>query len=220
MRPAPPRIVVWDLPTRLFHWLTVVLLAVLYITERLNWMDWHIWAGYILLVLVIFRLIWGFVGSDTARFSRFIARPREALHHLRRVFHREPDTMVGHNPAGGWMVLLLLALLLVQCLSGIYANNDVANEGRWSEIVPAPISNAISDSHAWVWDVILAAVALHVVAIAAYAAVKRHNLLAPMVTGRKALPETCDYPRMSKLWVAGLVVVIAAAITVVLAEFL
>lgn len=220
MRPDKPHVVVWDLPTRVFHWLTVILLVVLYITERLDWMDFHIWAGYILLALVIFRLIWGFVGSDTARFSRFIAPPRKAAHHLRRIFHREPDTMVGHNPAGGWMVLFMLALLLVQSLSGIYTNNDVANEGRWSEVVPASISNAISDSHTWVWDVILAAVALHVVAIATYAAVKKHNLLAPMLTGRKALSEPCAHPRMAKLWLAGLVLVIAAAITFVLADVL
>jgi cytochrome b len=211
------RVVVWDLPTRLFHWSTVVLLLVLYITERLNWMGLHIWAGYILLALIIFRLIWGFVGSDTARFSRFMAPPRKAVHHLWRIFHREPDIMVGHNPAGGWMVLFLLGLLLLQSLSGIYTNNDVANEGRWSEVVPAPISNAISDSHTWVWYVILAAVVLHVVAIATYAAVKKHNLLAPMVTGRKPLPEACAYPRMAKLWRAGPVLLIAAAITFVLA---
>jgi cytochrome b len=214
------RVVVWDLPTRLFHWLTVVLLLVLYVTERLNWMDLHIWAGYILLTLIIFRLIWGFVGSDTARFSRFMAPPRKAWHHLRRIFHREPDIMVGHNPAGGWMVLVLLALLFLQSLSGIYTNNDVANEGRWSEVVPAAISNAISDSHTWVWDVILAAVVMHVVAIATYAMVKKHNLLRPMVTGRKPLPETCVYPRIAKLWLAAVVLLIAAAITVVLAEVL
>ena len=220
MRPDRPRTVVWDLPTRLFHWLTVALLVLLYITERLNWMDLHIWAGYILLALVIFRLIWGFVGSDTARFSRFIAPPRKAAHHLRRIFHREPDTIVGHNPAGGWMVLLMLALLLVQSLSGIYTNNDVANEGRWTEVVPTPIANAISDSHTWVWDVILAAVALHVVAIATYAAVKRHNLLVAMVTGRKALSEPCAHPRMAKPWLACLAMLIAVGITVALADFL
>jgi cytochrome b len=214
------RVVIWDLPTRLFHWSTVVLLLVLYLTERLNWMDLHIWAGYILLALVIFRLVWGFVGSDTARFSRFMAPPLKALHHLQRIFHREPDTMVGHNPAGGWMVLFMLALLLVQSLSGIYTNNDVANEGRWSEVVPAAISNAISDSHTWVWYVILAAVVLHVVAIATYAAVKRHNLVAAMVTGRKALSEPCAHPRMAKPWLAGPVLLIAAAITFVLAYVL
>jgi cytochrome b len=214
------RVVVWDLPTRLFHWLTVILLALLYVTERLNWMVLHVWAGYILLALVIFRFIWGFVGSDTARFRHFVGAPRKAVHHLRRIFHHEPDTVVGHNPAGGWMVLLMLGLLLVQSLSGIYTNNDVANEGRWSDVVPASISNAISDSHAWVWDVILATIVLHVIAIATYWAIKKHNLVAPMVTGRKALPETCVYPRMAKLWLAGPVLVIAAAITFLLADFL
>jgi cytochrome b len=183
-------------------------------------MDGHVWCGEILLAALLFRLLWGVFGSDTARFSHFVASPMQAFRHIRSALRREPDRQVGHNPAGGWMVLLMLGLLLVQSLSGIYTNNDVANEGRWSDVVPASISNAISDSHAWVWDVILATIVLHVIAIATYWAIKKHNLVAPMVTGRKALPETCVYPRMAKLWLAGPVLVIAAAITFLLADFL
>ncbi len=103
------KIVVWDVPTRLFHWLTVILVAAAYATWRVNWMDWHAYAGYALLALVVFRLLWGFFGSETARFARFLAAPRRAAGHLAQLLQREPDRQVGHNPAGGWMVLLLLA---------------------------------------------------------------------------------------------------------------
>jgi cytochrome b len=100
------RIVVWDVPTPLFHWLTVMLVATAYATWRLNWMDWHAYAGYALLVLVVFRLLWGFFGSETAQFARFLSAPRRAACDLVQLFRQEPDPQVGHNPAGGWMVLL------------------------------------------------------------------------------------------------------------------
>ena len=106
MNSSNQKIQVWDAPTRLFHWLTAALVVAAYVTWRLDWMDWHAKAGYALLALVIFRLLWGVVGSDTARFSRFVASPRLAIHHLQHALRREPDHQVGHNPAGAWMVLL------------------------------------------------------------------------------------------------------------------
>jgi cytochrome b len=193
------RVTVWDLPTRLFHWLVVALVAAAYATWRLNWMDWHAWVGDALLALVLWRLLWGCFGSDTARFSRFLASPRAALRHLAHIGRREPDHEVGHNPAGGWMVLLLLALLLGQILTGIYVDNDVADEGPLTELTPAPIANLITALHKLLWDALLAAVALHLLAILVYAVVKRHNLLLPMVTGRKWLPESVARPRLAGL---------------------
>src|SRR5208282_4696133 len=94
---------VWDLPVRLFHWLVVALVAAAYATWRLNWMGWHAGVGDALLALVLWRLLWGCFGSDTARFSRFLASPRATLHHLAHIRRREPDREAGHNPAGGWM---------------------------------------------------------------------------------------------------------------------
>ena len=190
-------VLVWDLPTRLFHWLTVALVIAAYATWRLNWMDWHAWAGEALLALVLFRLLWGFFGSETARFSAFVAAPRAALRHLAHSRRREPDRQVGHNPAGGWMVLLLLALLLAETLTGLYVNNDIADEGPLSELVPAPIANLISNLHGYFWDALLAAVILHVLAILAYAVAKRHNLVTPMITGRKPLPQDITRPRLA-----------------------
>jgi cytochrome b len=197
------RVVVWDLPTRLFHWLATALVAAAYATWRLNWMDWHVRVGSALLAVLLFRLLWGFFGSETARFSCFLASPRIAVRHLARTFRREPDRQAGHNPAGGWMVLLLLVLLLGETLTGLYVANDIADVGPLTALTPASIANAINALHAILWDALLAAVALHVAAIFVYAAAKRHNLLVPMITGRKTLPAGIGQPRMVSLLRAG-----------------
>jgi cytochrome b len=190
---------VWDLPTRVFHWLVVTLVVVAYVTWKLNWMDWHTRAGYTLLTLVLFRILWGFFGSDTAQFARFLASPRAATQHLKHLFLREPDQQVGHNAAGGWMVMMLLALLLGETLTGVYVLNDVADEGPLTELTPAPIANAITALHGFFWDALLAGATLHMLAILVYAIAKGHNLLRPMVTGYKSLPADVRIPHMAGL---------------------
>lgn len=217
---AARTVLVWDLPTRLFHWLTVVLVAAAYITWRLDWMDWHLLAGKVLLALLLFRLTWGVVGSETARFASFLAFPRAAAQHLARIFRREPDEQIGHNPAGGWMVLLLLALLLGEVLTGILDNNDVADEGPLTEVIPAWGLNLVTDLHALLWDALLAAVALHLAAIAIYAMAKGHHLLRPMLTGRKQLPARSIPPRVASSARALLVLGGSAVAAALLASFL
>src|SRR5579871_5227059 len=197
MNGAPRSVVVWDLPTRLFHWTMAGLVAAAYATWRLSWMSLHGWVGEAALALLLFRLAWGFLGSDTARFSRFVAPPRAVAQHLRFALVREPDHEVGHNPAGGWMVLLLLALIATETITGIYIANDVADVGPLTELVPAPVADAIDRAHAVIWTVLLAAIALHVAAIVGYAAAKGQNLVGPMITGRKRLPRDAPGPRLA-----------------------
>jgi cytochrome b len=211
---------VWDLPIRLFHWLTAVLVLAAYVTLRLDWMKWHVWTGDAVLVLVAFRLLWGFFGSDTTRFARFVASPRAAFAHLAHAFRREPDRQVGHNPAGGLMVLVLIALLLGETLSGLYVNDDVANQGPLTEFVPPRIANAITALHWIFWYALLAAVALHVLAIITYAAAKGQNLLMPMITGSKLLPAQATPPRMASTMRAALLLGLSAAAVAALAIFL
>jgi cytochrome b len=213
-------VLVWDLYTRLFHWLIVALVPAAYATWRLNWMDWHVLIGNALLTLLLFRLIWGFVGSETARFARLLASPRCAARHLARLFHREPDEQIGHNPAGGWMVLVLLALLFGETLTGIVVNNDVADEGPLTGIMPAKLANLLTDLHAVLWEALLAAMALHVTAIVIYAVAKGHNLLHPMLTGRKWLPDRSAPPRLASFALALLVLACSATAAALLANFL
>lgn len=125
---------VWDAPTRLFHWAIVLLLCTSWVTQHENWMSLHFLSGYSMLTLLLFRLLWGFIGSDTARFSHFLHSPFAALRHLARLHRREPDIEIGHNAAGGWMVLLLFALLAVQVATGLCANDDGNNQGPLADL--------------------------------------------------------------------------------------
>lgn len=193
------KVLVWDLPTRLFHWLVVALVPAAYVTSRLNSMTPHVLVGEALLALLVFRVLWGFFGSEPSRFATFLAPLRAAQYHLAHTFRREPDHHASHNPAGGWMVLLFLFLLFGEVLTGIYVNNDVADEGPFTELVPAPVANAVTALHSIVWDAILAAVALHVVAILIYAVVKRQNLVLPMIIGWKTLPAALPRPRTTSV---------------------
>jgi cytochrome b len=220
MGTAPRIVLVWDAPIRIFHWLIVALVAAAYATWRLNWMVWHGWVGDALLALLLFRLLWGFFGGETARFSRFLTSPRTAVQHLKYSLRREPDRQVGHNPAGGWMVLLLLALLFAETLTGLYVANDIADEGPLTEIVPAWAANAIESSHAILWDALLAAIALHVLAIAGFAAIKGQNLLRPMITGTKVLPASVAAPRAGSPARAVLLLIGCAVATAILVNLL
>jgi cytochrome b len=216
METAPRIVLVWDIPIRVFHWLIVALVAAAYATWRLNWMVLHGWVGYAVLTLLLFRLLWGFLGSETARFSRFLTSPRIVVQHLKHALRREPDRQVGHNPAGGWMVLLLLALLLVETLTGLYVANDIADEGPLTEVVPAWAANAIAASHAILWDALMAAIVLHVLAIAGFAAIKGQNLLRPMIRGTKALPASIPAPRAGSAARAGVLLLGCAVATALL----
>ncbi len=220
MSNASRLVVVWDAPVRLFHWLVAALVAAAYATLRLNWIAWHGRVGDVLLALLLFRLLWGFFGSETARFSRFFASPRMAVQHLARALVREPDRQVGHNPAGGWMVLFLLLLLLAETLTGLYVANDIADVGPLTQIVPAPVAHAIETSHAIGWDVLLAAITLHVLTISSYAALKGQNLLLPMITGKKVLPASVPAPRIASPARAAVLFAGSAAAAAILANLL
>jgi cytochrome b len=212
-------ILVWDLPTRLFHWAVAVLILIAYVTYHFGWMDWHARAGDAVLTFVVFRLLWGFFGSVTSRFSRFAAAPSAAFAHLSRMFLREPDCQVGHNPAGGWVVFLLLALLLGEALSGVYVQNDIANQGPLTELTPPRIANAISAIHWILWDALLAAVVVHIVAIAVYALAKGQDLVRPMFTGLKTLPVDVAPPPTASPARAALLLAASAIAVALLASF-
>lgn len=188
---------VWDAPTRLFHWAIVLLVGAAWLTQSRGWMHWHFLCGYSILALLLFRLAWGIVGSDTSRFSRFLRSPLTALRHLALLHRREPDTEIGHNAAGGWMVLVMLVLLAVQAGTGLCANDDIMSQGPLSEWVGKDWSDRLSHIHSLNFTLIEIAVVLHVAAVAAYAVLKRQDLVRPMVTGRKNLPEWVGPPMLA-----------------------
>ena len=187
---------IWDLPIRLFHWAIVALLLLSWLSAHEDWMRIHVLSGLSVLTLLLFRLMWGFIGSDSARFSYFLKSPVEAFRHLLKLHRREPDTEVGHNAAGGWMVLVMLALLFVQIATGLCANDDVLTDGPLVPIIGKERSDYLTHIHHINFTLIEILVALHVLAIITYRVLKGHNLLWPMITGKKRLPGATPAPRM------------------------
>jgi cytochrome b len=208
MRPVK----VWDLPVRLFHWAIVVLICFAWGTQEYDHMDWHVRVGYAILSLLLFRIVWGFIGSDTARFGRFLRSPIAALRHLAHLHRREVDREVGHNAAGGWMVLVMLGLIGVQAGTGLFSNDDGSTEGPLMHLVSKERSDFLSHIHSLNFKLIEGVIVLHVVAIAVYAVLKRHNLVRPMITGRKMMPEDVGAPRLANSLLALVVLVAAAAL--------
>jgi len=203
---------VWDLPVRLFHWAMVLLIFCAWATARYNFMEWHVWNGYAILTLLLFRLVWGLIGSDTARFAHFLRSPFAAVRHLLHLHRREPDTEIGHNAAGGWMVLVMLALIGIQAGTGLFANDDANTEGPLMHFISKDQSDELSRIHLLNFNLIEIAVLLHVVAILTYLVLKRHNLVGPMITGLKRMPDGTAAPRLRSPLLAVAVLGVAAAI--------
>lgn len=181
---------VWDLPTRVFHWLLTAGVATQWASAEWNLlsMDWHFRLGYALLVLVLFRIAWGFVGSESARFARFVHGPATVARYLPGLFARTHDAQVGHNPLGGWAVLALLAVLLAQSVSGLFATDDISLYGPLAERVSSSTASALTTLHRQLTDVLVVLIGVHLVGVAWHALYKREPLVPAMVTGRKPLP--------------------------------
>lgn len=176
------KILIWDLPTRLFHWLLVLAIVALVVTGKAggSWMEWHGRFGLLVLGLLVFRLLWGVMGSTYARFAGFFPTPAKVAAYLRGQWHAP-----GHNPLGACSVLALLAVPLFQALTGLVANDDIAFVGPLYDLVGRDLSNLATRWHLLAVNVLLALVALHVAAILFYAHIKKDNLVKPMVLGWK-----------------------------------
>jgi len=184
---------VWDLPTRLFHWLLVALLCFSWGSGEFGKMDLHMYSGYAILTLLLFRLAWGLVGSRTARFADFV-RPAGAVAYARRLLRRDPPHRPGHNPLGGLMVLALLAAVLVMVGTGLFANDDIFTEGPLAKLVSKGLSDTLTGIHHTAFTVLQVLAGLHILAVLAYLIGLRENLIRPMITGRKPAAELGGEP--------------------------
>jgi cytochrome b len=204
---------VWDAPVRLFHWLVVGLIVFQYVSVKIggNWMTYHTWAGYTLLALVLFRLAWGFVGSQHARFTDFLYGPRAMLDYLRTLPRRQAAKFAGHNPIGGVSVVLMLLLLLLQAATGLFANDDNMIEGPLSQWIRKETSDTLTTIHRYNYYVLLAVVAAHITAVLFYLFYKSENLVKAMFTGEKLMPVSHAEGRMAGLGAAAVVMAISAA---------
>lgn len=175
---------IWDLPTRLFHWLLAALVAASIIAIKLDSLDWHMRFGYAILALLLFRLLWGFAGSRHALFASFLRGPRAVADYLRGRW----TATGGHNPLGALSVVALLALLTLQAAGGLFANDGSFTEGPLAKLVSGSTSEFISTWHRRAEYAIYALIGLHVVAVIYYTTFKSEPLLRAMIHGDRALP--------------------------------
>jgi cytochrome b len=201
--PPPPvqqrgRVKVWDLPLRLFHWSLVATIAVAFLSSEeespLN--QWHVLAGWIAGILIVFRLVWGFAGGEHSRFADFV-RPSRIVPHIAALFQRRPEPTLGHNPLGGLSVLILLALTGGTVWAGAFGGEGAED---------------LHELFAWT---LLAFVALHVAAVIAMSILERENLVRAMITGTKsahANSQATDARRPGLFGIAATAVIVAASV--------
>jgi cytochrome b len=204
------RVRVWDVPTRLVHWLIVLLVAVSWWTGESGRMDYHRYSGYLLLGLVGFRIYWGFAGASTARFRQFLRGPGVVWGYVRGSW----QTLPGHNPVGALSVIGLLVLLATQIALGLFAVDvDGIESGPLSSHVSFEVGRACARLHHQVFNVLLAFVIVHIVAVLFYVFVKKQNLLAAMFHGRREYD--ADLPAVQNASKARLIagVVVIAVLT-------
>ena len=212
-------VAVWDWPVRLFHWALVALLAGCWVSAEagVEYMQWHMRCGYAVLALLLFRLLWGIWGSFSARFASFVRGPRAVFTYARAWFSRRPQHYLGHNPLGGWMVIVLLLLVSVQAGSGLFANDDIFTEGPLYSLVGKDTSDLLTFIHKRNFNLLLLAVGLHVLAVLLYLW-RGENLLKAMFTGRKSAGVYEDRPgAIAPLWrAAACLALVAAAVWLML----
>lgn len=207
-------VLVWDWPVRVVHWLLVLLVATSWVTSQIggNAMTYHMWSGYAILTLVLFRIVWGVVGSPYARFSNFLRGPSVVMRYVRGA--HASTAFLGHNPLGGWSVALMLLSLLVQAGTGLFANDAIFTEGPLASRVSEATSSFLTTVHHYNFWVLVALIALHVAAVLYYLLARRENLIAAMITGRKYVRGTTPARASSAGSVRAVLVLLIAAAAV------
>lgn len=178
---------VWDIPVRLFHWLLVLAIAAQWFTaeQRGDWLEWHFYIGYFTIGLILYRLIWGVVGTRYAKFTEFFPTPKSLL----LWFKDNKQEYVGHPPLGALMVVLMLTIILIQGVSGLFTTDDIFTDGPWREVLSSQWQDYADWLHGNVFTVIQVAIAVHIIAALYYFLVKKNNLIWPLISGRKSVPE-------------------------------
>ena len=181
---------VWDAFVRCFHWSLVSLFAISVASGKVGgeWIVWHMRSGYAILALVVFRLIWGFVGGEYARYTSFLTGPVRGIKFAKGLLGKAPQHVIGHNPVGGWMVVVLLVLLATQAGLGLFSNDEIATTGPLARYVSDETSITLMNRHRSIGDVLLILVGVHIAAVLFHVFVKKEGIVRAMLTGKKSLP--------------------------------
>jgi len=197
----------WDIPTRAFHWLLVCLLPLSWWSAEMEYYELHEWSGYTVIVVVVSRIVWGFIGSRHARFADFLVGPAAVWSYLRR----QGAASAGHNPLGGWSVLLLLLLLLLQAGSGLFNSDDVLFSGPLYYAASTGFRDAMGVVHDVAFNALLALVSLHILAVLYHQLRLREKLLQAMLRGSAAGREGREAP-VPWRWAVLIVALVALAL--------
>lgn len=204
---------IWDVPTRLFHWGIVITLCYSwYSMDILGNLDHHFISGYVALGLIVFRIIWGFIGSRYARFGSFMYKPSETAGYAKTFFKREKGKYAGHNPMGGLSVFALLIVILVQVGTGLFADDEYYYFAPLNQFITSSMAGTITGIHGLTAKFILGLAIMHIVAIFFYRWYKKEKLIVPMITGKK-VDEEDNYEAIpgSKMPLAIVIAIIVAA---------
>lgn len=213
------KVLVWDWPVRVMHWGLVLAVFGAWLTRELegDWFAWHVRCGYAVIVIVVVRLVWGLMGTRHARFANFVKGPVAVLQDLRGMVQRDSMPSTGHTAAGAWMIMALLAMLLAQGVTGLFANDQVYQTGPLFGYLSGKLSDRLTTVHKQIFDLLWIAIAIHVAAALFYWLVKRRNLILPMVTGRKArheVPVGDEIDSSRGIWAIAIAALVIGALTV------
>jgi len=211
---------VWDLPVRLFHWTLVAAFAGAFITNRLgvSYFKYHVWCGYTVLVLVSFRILWGFVGTYHARFRNFVRGPITTAAYAHALVSRAHAHLAGHNPLGAWMVIFLLGALFIQAASGLFSTDDIINAGPYYAAVTKETAASLSSLHRRLFYWIAFAVLLHIAAVVAHKFFDGSDLIRAMFSGRKRIGDSnipSSQPASAVLALGLLATVVIVLVTII-----
>lgn len=182
---------IWDVFIRIWHWITAGLIIAMWVTAEFGRMDLHIMLGIAFTGLLIFRIVWGFLGSRTARFSSFTATPASTVRYIRTVLSSAYKPPAGHSPIGGLSALALILALGAQIMSGLLSmDTDGLHSGPLARFISYADARLAGSIHEIVFNILLALIALHLLAILFYTVVKRADLFGPMLTGKRKASAT------------------------------
>jgi cytochrome b len=187
----PTIVKVWDLPVRIFHWLLVIAFVIAYITEE-DFLTLHVWAGYLIIFLLLFRLIWGFIGNEYAQFKNFLCSPITSFTYLKQLLARKNKRYIGHNPAGSAMILMLLTSILATCLTGLVMLEVISvpqgaklGSDFISWIIQSGNGESVEEIHEFFANFSVFLVLIHIAGVIFESILHKENLARAMLTGEK-----------------------------------
>lgn len=205
---------VWDLSTRVFHWGLAISFCLSWLSAELggNWMIWHTYFGFITAGLLLFRCIWGVIGSETIRFSRFIKPPHQVITYLKG---EDQSEYLTHNPAGGWSVMAMLFILLIQVITGLFSTDDIFIEGPLAYWVSYDAQLLATDIHEISFKLCMLLIVIHLIAVFWYQVVKKQNLINTMINGKRQT-ESGKQPELKSGWTLAFAVSTGVTVSLIL----